>query len=323
MFLSFEQIKEITVGAVHMENIDGDMRFYKYFPYMIPMWGEIKETLAKRARNTTGIRLDFHTNSKHLNLEIEEPAKFEIYIDGFFRYTMKDTQSLSVDIDTPHGEPLEDARVTVYFPSHKEGKLKFVELDDGAYVRRHDFDRKILFMGDSITQGWESGFDTLSFASKVSRYFNAESVIQGVGGACFHPEFLEQLPIDFDWVIVAYGTNDFAFRKDFDEFYTYMCEYMAKLSRIYGDKRVFVISPIWRVLTENETSERFEKYRSAIVAEAEKYGFIHIDGAHLVPPISDLYTDGVHPNCVGFSLYAENLINIIKEKDRGIFNEKN
>ena len=317
MVLSYNQIKEITVGAVHMENIDGEMKFYKYFPYMIPMWGEKKATFEARAKATTGIRLDFHTNSKRLNLEIEFPAKFEIYIDGLLRYTMKDTQTLSVDIDTPHGALLEDAHVTVYFPDHKEGKLRSIELDDGAYVRPHKFDKKILFMGDSITQGWESGFDSLSYANKVSRYFNAESVIQGVGGACFYTEFLEALPMDFDWVIVAYGTNDFTFIEDYGEFHKYMCEYMSKLSKIYGDKKVFVISPIWREFKDNESLERFEKYRIAIAAEAEKYGFIHIDGAKLVPPLSDFYTDGVHPNCVGFSLYAENLINIMKEKERG------
>ena len=32
MQLSFEQLKEITVGAVHMESVDGEMRFFKYFP---------------------------------------------------------------------------------------------------------------------------------------------------------------------------------------------------------------------------------------------------------------------------------------------------
>ncbi len=313
MFLSFDQIKEITVGAVHIENIDGDMRFYKYFPYMIPMWGAKKETFESRAKSTTGIRLDFHTDSRHLKLEIEGPAKFEIYIDGLFRYTMKETKTLSVDIDTPHGEPIEDARVTVYFPSHKEGKLKCIELDDGTYVRPHKFDRRILFMGDSITQGWESGFDSLSFANKVSRYFNAESVIQGVGGACFYPEFLEPLPMDFDWVVVGYGTNDFTFREDFDEFYKYMCEYMSKLSRIYGDKKVFVISPIWRRLSKPEERQRFDEYRRAIANEAQNYGFIHVDGSLLVPPISDLYTDGLHPNGTGFSLFAENLINMMKD----------
>ena len=312
--LSYDKIKEITVDAVHMENIDGDMKFYKYFPYMIPMWGAIKDTFESRAKHTTGIRLDFHTNSKHLNLEIGFPINFEIYIDGLLRYTMKDTQTLSVDIDTPHGALTEDAHVTVYFPSHKEGKLKSIELDDGAYVRPHKFDKKILFMGDSITQGWESGFDSLSYANKVSRHFNAESVIQGVGGACFYPEFLELLPMDFDWVVVACGTNDFVVRENFDEFYKYMSEYMSKLSSIYGDKKVFVISPIWRVFKENESPEKFEKYRKAIAGEAEKYGFVHIDGAWLVPPISDFYTDGVHPNSTGFSLYAENLINILKDE---------
>ena len=313
MQLSFDQLKEITVGAVYMENIDGEMSFYKYFPNMIPMWAEQNPSFEERAKTTTGVRFDFHTNSKHIKLEIEKPAKFEIYIDGIFRYTMKEVDSLSFDITNPREEPVEDAHVTVYFPSHKIGRVKSLELDDGAYVRPHTFDKKILFVGDSITQGWESGFDSLSFANKVSRYFNAESVIQGVGGACFFPEFLEPLPIDFDWVVVGYGTNDFDRRKEFDEFNAHMCEYMSKLSRLYGDKKVFVISPIWRRLSKPEARVRFGEYRRAIADEAQKHGFIHVDGSLLVPPVNDLYTDGLHPNGVGFSLFAENLIEIMKE----------
>lgn len=313
MQLSFEQLKEITVGAVYMENIDGEMSFYKYFPNMIPMWAEQNPSFEERAKTTTGVRFDFHTNSKHMKLEIEKPEKFEIYIDGIFRYTMKEIDILSFDITNPRGEPVEDAHVTVYFPSHKIGRVKSLELDDGAYVRPHTFDKKILFVGDSITQGWESGFDSLSFANKVSRYFNAESVIQGVGGACFSPEFLEPLPIDFDWVVVGYGTNDFDRRKEFDEFNSYMCEYMSKLSKLYGDKKVFVISPIWRRLSKPEARVRFGEYRRAIADEAQKHGFIHVDGSLLVPPVNDLYTDGLHPNGVGFSLFAENLIEIMKE----------
>ena len=312
MQLSFEQLKEITVGAVHMESVDGEMRFFKYFPYMIPMWAEQNPSFEERAKTTTGIRFDFHTNSKHMSLGIEKPAKFEIYIDGIFRYTMKEVDSLSFDITNPRGEPVEDAHVTVYFPSHKIGRVKSLELDDGAYVRPHTFDRKILFVGDSITQGWESGFDSLSFANKVSRYFNAESVIQGVGGACFFPEFLEPLPMDFDWVVVGYGTNDFDRRKEFDEFNVHMCEYMSKLARLYGDKKVFVISPIWRRLSKPEARVRFGEYRRAIADEAQKRGFIHVDGSMLVPPVNDLYTDGLHPDGVGFSLFAENLIEFMK-----------
>ena len=113
-------------------------------------------------------------------------------------------------------------------------------------------------------------------------------------------------------MLLAYGTNDFDKRKEFDEFYLHMNEYMAKLSNLYGDKKVFVISPIWRRLSKPEAQERFEIYRKAIAAEAEKYGFVHVDGALLVPPVAELYTDGLHPNDIGFSIYAENLIRIME-----------
>lgn len=312
MILNCEQIREITVGAVYTENTDEGMRFYKFSPSVRAKLEGISENFGIAARCSTGIRLDFHTNSKHLKLEIESPAKFEVYVNGLLRRFIKDETSMYMDIDVAYGRSLDDARITIYFPSHKRGKLKSVELDDGAYVRPHKFDRSILFMGDSITQGWDTEFDSLSFANKVSRHFNADSVIQGVGGACFFSEFLEKLEKNFDWVVVAYGTNDFDKRKEFDEFYSYMSEYMSKLSELYGDKKVFVISPIWRRLSKPEAQERFEVYRKAIAAEAEKYGFVHVDGALLVPPVAELYTDGLHPNDIGFSIYAENLIRIME-----------
>ena len=312
MILTYDQIKEIVVGAVHMENTDQGMRFYKYSPEMRAVWESKSENFGIAGRCSTGIRLDFHTNSKHLNIEIESNAKFEIYVNGMFRAFLHDGTSLSMDIDIPYGRELDDAHITVYFPSHKRGKLRSIELDDGAYVRPHRFDRSILFIGDSITQGWNTQFDSLSFANKVSRYFNADSVVQGVGGACFFPECLEKIEKDFDWVVLSYGTNDFDKRKEFDEFYLHMSEYMAKLEDMYGDKKVFVITPIWRRISKPEARERFEIYRNAIAAEAEKHGFISIDGGLLVPPVQELYTDGLHPNDVGFSLYAENLIEILE-----------
>jgi len=312
MFLNYEQIKEITVGAVYTENTDEGMRFYKLSPSVRAKLEDISENFGIAARCSTGIRLDFHTNSKHLNLELESPAKFEVYVNGLLRRFIKDETTLSMDIDVAYGCSLDDARITIYFPAHKRGKLKSLELDDGAYVKPHKFDRSILFMGDSITQGWDTQFDSLSFANKVSRHFNADSVVQGVGGACFFPEYLEKLQKNFDWVVVAYGTNDFDKRKEFDVFYSYMSEYMSKLSELYGDKKVFVISPIWRRISKPEAQERFEIYRKAIAAEAEKYGFVHVDGALLVPPVAELYTDGLHPNDIGFSIYAENLIRIME-----------
>ena len=313
MILTNEQIKNITVGAVHTEENEGELLLFKYTPEILKAWTELDASFTSRARASTGIRFDFHTNSKQMTLKTTEPGKFEIYVNGLFRYTMKETDNLTVTLDTPRGQPLEDAHVTVYFPAHKHGRFISLELDDGAYVTPHVFDRRILFLGDSITQGWASQFDSLSFANKVSRYFNAESVVQGIGGACFFPHLLEPIPFDPDWVIVAYGTNDFNRYSTLEEFLPFMREYMEKLKGIYGDKQVFVISPIWRRLSKPEARERFEEYRRAIEAEATKQGYHFIDGSLLVPPVNELYTDGLHPADTGFSIYADNLIEVLRE----------
>ena len=314
MKLSFSEIKKIIFGAPYAEETDEGMRFYKYRPELADVWAAHSSVLGDRALATTGVRLDFHTNSKRMSIEIEAPKKFEIYINGILRYSMRECASLSVRLDGVFGEVLEEAHVTVYFPSHGIGVLKSLELDDGAYVTPHEFDRKILFMGDSITQGWEAKYDSLSYANRVSRYFNADSVIQGVGGACFYEDCLESIPYDPEWVIVAYGTNDFSKYKTAEELKARLYPYMAKLHKLYGDKKVFVISPIWR---ENQTPKAeltFEETRAEIIAEAKKYGFIHIDGGTLMPPMPLLYTDGLHPNDNGFSIFAENLIAALKKE---------
>lgn len=314
MILRFEEIKKITVGAPYMENTDEGMRFYKYNPNLFSVWTNHRKVFGQRVRSTTGIRLDFHTNSRRMDLEIAERSRFEIYIDGLFRYSMRDTEKLSVDIYTSLDQPLDDVRITIYFPSHDEGIIKSLELDDGAYVKPHKFDKKILFMGDSITQGWASEFDSLSYANRLSRYFNADSVIQGVGGACFYDDCLEKLPFEPDWVIVAYGTNDFKTYNSLEDFNIHLRAYMSKLSVLYGDKKVFVISPIWREDRTPKDRLTFEECRHAIISEAQENGFIHLDGSCLVPHDLSFYTDGLHPNDTGFYVYANNLIKALDKE---------
>ena len=315
MILSFEEIKNITVGALYFEQKDEGIQFYKYRPALESVWEANSSALGLRAMCPSGVRLDFHTNSKHMTLEVGGKGNFEIYINDLLRYIVTpDSPRISINIDTPFEEPLDDARITVYLPAHVIDTLKRVELDDNSYVRPHKYDRKILFMGDSITQGWESGFDSLSYANRVSRHFNADSVVQGVGGACFYDNCLEPISFDPDWVIVSYGTNDFRKYKNIDEFRPMIRTFMPKLMELYGDKKIFVVTPIWR---ENQTPKfnlSFSETREEIISQIEKYGLIHIDGATLVPPMTCFFTDGLHPNSDGFSIYAENFIKAIRRE---------
>ena len=69
MRLTFEELKIITVGAHAVEqNDDGTVSFYKCTKKQIKAWYECGgDTLGTRSETTTGIRLDFHTNSKNLS----------------------------------------------------------------------------------------------------------------------------------------------------------------------------------------------------------------------------------------------------------------
>ena len=164
-------------------------------------------------------------------------------------------------------------------------------------------------IGDSITQGWDSKFDSLSYANRVSRFFNAESIVQGRGGSYFKEETFEKLPnFDPDVVTVAYGVNDFHHYKTLSEMKEHLCAYLDKLKAAYGDKKVMVISPLWFKNREGKPMGRYEDCRALIAAEAENRGFIHIDGLSFVPPLDEFFTDGLHPNDLGFSLLSENLV---------------
>ena len=311
MKLSFEKIKELTVGAVEIIEADGEMRFYKYTSTQRKAWETHGRFLANNASGSTGVRLDFHTDSSRICLSLTGEGKFEIYLNGVYRHSVKVSESpeFTFLLEDSLGVSLEQARVTICFPSHGNGgRLRSIELDDGAYANRHVFDKKILFMGDSITQGWASSHDTLSFAYRVSRHFNAESVIQGVGGAGFFADVIADIPFDPDEIIVAYGTNDFDFRKTKQELVTAVDDFMKRLRELYADKSVCVISPIWRSSHEEKAIGTFAECRKIIAVLAEQYGFIHIDGLFLVPPDEVLFADGLHPNDNGFSVYAENLI---------------
>ena len=321
MRLSFDEIKSISVGAVAIEEKNDGIHFLKCTPAQTSAWYALSDILGERSLSTTGIRLDFVTDSKSFSFGSSSGKCYELFVDSEFVGAIvpaeNDSQKInySVKLSDACGKEKNEYRVTVVFPSHNApGVLTYVELDDGSYFKHCEYSSKLLFIGDSITQGWNSGRDSLSYAYRVSAYFDANSVINGIGGAFYEESTFEKIDFDPDTVIVAYGTNDWnRCGRDPEKILSHACGYMDLLKAAYADKRVFVISPIWRRLSKPEARVRFGEYRRAIADEAQKHGFIHVDGSLLVPPVNDLYTDGLHPNGVGFSLFAENLIEIMKE----------
>ncbi len=302
MILNLEQIKNLTVGAASIAVKDDGIHFYKMQKCQIDAFYALSDILGFRAETTTGIRLDFETDSKFLAFEIKGGSRFEYLIDGIYQGTVKDSR---IDLDAP-------CRVTLCFPSHEIGVIDNVELSDGAIATRHVFDRKILFIGDSITQGWNSGIDTLSYAYRTSFELNCDSIIQGVGGAYYHESTFADSGFDPETVIVAYGTNDVNHFKTTNEMIEQLRLYLGRVKETYKQSKIYAISPIWVSGggEEKRMGNLWECY-DLIADEIEKLGIEHIRGLDLVPHEKHLFADDLHPNAEGFKEYAENLVRII------------
>lgn len=319
MVLSIDTIKKITVGAVDIKCLEDGIHFYKCTERQINAWKAIGDNVYGGSLASTGVRFDFTTNSKSFRVKTTPLGKFELFVDNILikRFIQsKNPGDIFIDLteDAPYISKADCHRITLYLPSHTPGIIKSVEIDDGAWVKPCEYKTKMLFIGDSITQGWDSKYDTNAYAIKTSRFFDANSVINGIGGAFYHTTTFDSIPFDPDIVILAYGTND-AFIFSFDDMKKQVSGYLDLIKAEYGDKKVFVISPIWRGNNEGENMNAdFVAKRAMVEEEGAKHGFTVIKGLELVPPIDDFYADRfLHPNDLGFASYTENLCKKILE----------
>ncbi len=308
MILTLAQIKSITTGALEVREEDGVFRFVRCTQKQIDAWYKIDKELGYRAESTSGVRLDFYTDSSKFIFEIEAKAKYEVYIDSALThaFVQDDFESLEKEIVLDGKKH----RITLVFPNHFKGGLKRVELDDGALIEPCKYDRKILFMGDSITQGWNSRWDSLSYAWNVTRIFDADSIIQGIGGATFCADTFDMdITYDADIVVIAYGTNDWSFCGDFDDIRKRCSAFLERVAKRYEDKKIFFVTPIWRADIDRKAPPySFADCCNLLKQEAENQGITVIEGENLTPKIADFYDDGwLHPNDIGFAIYGMNL----------------
>lgn len=314
MKLTLEQIKTITAGMLDAWEDEKGIHFAKCTPKQVEAWYKVEEILGVRAETTTGVKLDFYTDSKTfsftVNDHVQEETKYEIYIDNvlcyyYFKDAFLESTTKSIELDG------KEHRITLYLPGHGIGILGSVELEDGASFRPHTYDRKMLFIGDSITQGWDSTWDSLSYANHVSRFFNAYSVIQGIGGAKYHDTtFDEAIDFDPDVVIIAYGTNDWTCYATMEEAHAQCKGFLDKLVNRYGDKKLLGITPIWRADKNTDMAMgSFESCVGYVREELIAHGMTVIDGESLIPHLPEFFMDEyLHPNTSGFGVYALNLV---------------
>lgn len=315
MKFDLELVKKVVVGAVDVWLDCDGFHFSKCSKKQLLAWENISSHLLMRAQATTGVRFDFYTDSTYLNLETASGERYEVIVDEIIYHQFVKTADEKLNFSVNLGNSTMK-HVVVVLPSHSNGVIRSITIDDDAKIERRIFDRKLLFLGDSITQGWESNFDCLSYAYQVSEFLNAESVIQGIGSACFEPETVMDIGFVPDTIFVAYGTNDFVCRDSLLEIRKNVENFLRNLKKVYNHSSIFVISPIWR--TDYDTPSKCGNFKDCcalIKLVAQKNGLRIIDGDKLVPHHVNMFADHVHPNDLGFSKYTINLLKLINKEN--------
>ena len=313
MKLNCEALRPLLFGAAELREERGGLRGYKCTEPVRKAWHALADWLETYASHSTGIRVDLETDASRAAFSVCG-GKFEIKIDGLTRVFAKTEDTPTVlETDLPAGAH----RITLVFPSHGNGIVFGAELTEASFVRPHAYREKIHFMGDSITQGWDAEWDSLSYAWQVSEFFDADMLIHGVGGSYFHPSVFEKAPFEPDRVVVALGTNDFSWGIPLEQLRKNTAAYLDRVKEAYGSARVTCILPIWRGEESKKEELRpfFDQVVAMIRAEEEKRGFRTVDGLTLVPHSPEFFTkDLLHPNALGFSVYARSLIRILSEQ---------
>lgn len=210
--------------------------------------------------------------------------------------------------------------------------------------------KKIVFLGDSITQGAGATNEENVYLEVCAKKLGAKAVNFGVGGTRIAPQitpsaeafcdeyFLlraKKMDKDADLVVVFGGTNDFGHGdapfgrigdKDPATFcgaYDALIEY---LMATYGKEKLIIVYPLRR---RNETatngdgskaegSKPLAEYHDAEKVVAEKCGLKSVDfwnDGDLNPNKPDgneNFADGLHPNDIGHRLLGEKLAEAIK-----------
>lgn len=320
-------LKKIFKNYAEIQVVDGKIVLQRFTKKILSVFEAQSDGFKIRGRSTAGICMDVYTNSNYI--------KFNYYVSGmarnwlFFDVFVNDVLLEHIGTDEvqdmqgefcyqiPKGKDMN--RVTIYMPHIMEVSLSDITFSDGAIVDvTQRYQKNILCLGDSITQGMDSKYPSITYPTIVSNFLKMNLLNQGVGGYFFDEKVIdEELSFVPDLITVSYGTNDWCKYECYDDFYRETEKFLKKLVNTYQNTLIFVISPIWRAdCNVEKPMGEFEGISKGLKHICHQFqNLSYINGMELVPNISSFYYDGqIHPNELGFSQYGLNLIKEILNK---------
>ncbi len=313
-------LKTAVFGSVNTFEENGILKMYRFTDKEFKYFEENENYIHrfKKGKASSGINIDFYTDATLMKISMncyvassQTPCFVDVYVDGImkehFGYNVKEAGTIEKEIEFSCGVK----RVTVWLPCLFEAQITEFLLN-GEMFKPAEKERKLLFFGDSITQGYTSEFPSLTYTNIVTRELNAESVNRGIGAALFDAEVpSDELPFTPEMVFVAYGTNDWAHSGERD-FSANAKAYIERICKIYPNAEKYVILPVWRGLLEEKGKNAvmsFDEMHILLAQICKAYDVEVIDGMKLVPHRAEFFkADMTHPNEMGFLHYGNNLL---------------
>ena len=313
MLLSNEELKSIYFGAFFFEETgDGWLQAFQYSKAQMDYFRKAFDFWYDRCMASTAKTLEFVTEAERIAFDYKilwmgSPDSFETAVDGLItdiRYVKELKKEGRLAFSLPKGKK----RVTVYLPADATVLIRRFETDAGVTPAAKN--EKVLWLGDSITQGFGPLRSGLTYVSVANRLLNYDILNQGIGGYVYDKHSLMKMEgYAPEKIIVALGTNQYG-SKTMDA----VEEYYETLTGIYGSAiPILCVSPLWRG-DSPEGIPTLVSFCEKVKRIAGSYPNVSVvDGFRLVPHLPEYFLDNLHPNCLGAETYGRNLVEAIRE----------
>lgn len=311
MKLSNEELKKIYYGAYcFTESDDGYLMAHQYTKEQEDYFEKAFYFWFERCNASTAKTLEFTTEASKVSFEyriewIGSKDSFELCIDGLItdiRYLKDLDEEGTITFDMPSGMK----NVVVYLPADSLAVIRNFEIND-KYVPAVKGE-KVLWLGDSITQGYGPLRSAQTYVSVANRLLNYDIINQGIGGYIYDPKVLVEMQgYRPDKIIVALGTNQYG-----TETMEMIEEYYERITKLYQGVPILAITPIWRGdnLEGVPTLINFCNRLKDIILKYDSVTMV--EGWKLIPHLPEYYLDNLHPNQLGTEVYARNLVREIE-----------
>lgn len=325
MKLTYDQLCSACTGAVAVkEQEDGLIYFQRMHQAQLDAALARSEAYYTRGRSNAGVKLTFRTDSTSLFLDLNaSPGTMsffaaDILVNGKLIGSVDNTSHVEVptfissrqydfgdysgQFDLGPGEKT----VRVHLPWGPVTRIRELSLDDGASFAPVIPEKKVLFYGDSITQGMNCLHPSRTYSARIADALGMAEYNKAIAGTTAFPGMAAvRETFTPDVIVAAYGTNDWSLTdKD-----TFRRDYRAMLEHIqenYPGVPVFALTPIYRAaMNEFRPFGAFCQVGNIIRQIAADFAQVTvIDCFPFIPCDKYCFGDGtLHPNECGFDYY--------------------